>query len=240
MDAPAPAPEAMLDIRAEPPALQPMPGPTPASAVPPAPENNLELDDNAGAPIEYRPAGMQRDDEPPADDDYLGEADASSYAYLDELASHAAEPEQPPEPALASQPATGLALQWLELYPKLPISGLTGSIAANCSLVAVDGDSWVLHLDPAQGALFNATQQRRVNEALNQLLGRTLTVQIELVRPEQETPAQAAARRRAERQQGAEQAIAADPFIRQLAERFGATVRDDTIEPLDALANRGE
>jgi DNA polymerase-3 subunit gamma/tau len=241
MDAPAPAPEAMLDTRAEPPELPPMPVPTPASAVPPAPENHPERDDNAGAPIEYQPAGMERDDEPPADDDYYpGDASPSGYGYLDDLASHAAEPEQPPEPSLAAQPATGLAREWLELYPRLPISGLTGSIAANCSLVAMEGNTWVLHLDPAQGALFNATQQRRLNDALNQHLGRTLTVKIELVRPEQETPAQAAARRRAERQQEAEQAIAADPFIRQLAERFGATVRNDTIEPLDALANRGE
>ena len=241
MDAPAPAPEAMLDTRAEPPELPPMPVPTPASAVPPAPENHPERDDNAGAPIEYQPAGMERDDEPPADDDYYpGDASPSGYGYLDDLASHAAEPEQPPEPSLAAQPATGLAREWLELCPRLPISGLTGSIAANCSLVAMEGDTWVLHLDPAQGALFNATQQRRLNDALNQHLGRTLTVKIELVRPEQETPAQAAARRRAERQQEAEQAIAADPFIRQLAERFGATVRNDTIEPLDALANRGE
>ncbi|WP_263264297.1 DNA polymerase III subunit gamma/tau [Pseudomonas sp. RIT-PI-S] len=238
--APAPAPEAVLDTRAEPPELLPMPVPTPASAVPPAPEVDAELDDNGGAPIEYQPAGM-RDDEPPADDDYYpAEADPAGYGYLDDLASHAAEPEPAPEPKPAAQPATGLALQWLELYPKLPVSGLTGSIAANCSLVSVEGDTWLLHLDPDQGAFFNPTQQRRLNDALNQHLGRTLTVKIELVRPQQETPAQAAARRRIERQHDAEQAIASDPFIRQLVERFGATVRNDTIEPLDALANQGQ
>jgi len=231
--APAAPPEALLDTRAEQPPLSPMPGPVPASVVPPAPDNNAALDDNAGAPIEYHPVGMVRDDEPPADDDYYPEeADPAGYGYLDDLASHAAEPVTAPEPPPAAHAATGLALEWLELFPKLPVSGLTGSIAANCSLVAVDGDTWLLHLDPAQGALFNATQQRRLNEALNQHLGKTVTVKIELVRPEQETPAQAAARRRAERQQDAEQAIAADPFIRQLMDRFGATVRNDTIEPL--------
>jgi DNA polymerase-3 subunit gamma/tau len=235
--APAAPPEALLDTRAEQPPLSPMPGPVPASVVPPAPENNAALDDNAGAPIEYHPVGMVRDDDPPADDEYYPEeADPAGYGYLDDLASHAAEPVVTPEPAPAAHAATGLALEWLEMFAKLPISGLTGSIAANCSLVAVEGDTWLLHLDPAQGALFNATQQRRLNEALNQHLGKTVTVRIELVRPEQETPAQAAARHRAERQQNAEQAIAADPFIRQLMERFGATVRNDTIEP---LANQG-
>ncbi|WP_040260855.1 DNA polymerase III subunit gamma/tau [Pseudomonas massiliensis] len=241
VQAPAPAPEAILDTRAEPPPLPPMPGPTPASAVPPAPEVDTEVDDNGGAPIEYQPAGMLRDDDPPADDEYYpAEADSSGYGFLDDLASHAAEPVTPAPPRLAAEPATGLALRWLELYPKLPVSGLTGSIAANCSLVAVEDGTWLLHLDPDQGALFNATQQRRLNEALNQHLGEAITLKIELIRPSQETPAQAAARRRAERQQDAEQAIAQDPFIRQLAERFGATVRSDTIEPLDTLANQGE
>ncbi len=63
----------------------------------------------------------------------------SAYSYLDELATeHAAElePQPEPEPLPAAQPATGLALEWLQLFPKLPISGMTGSIAANCTRMA--------------------------------------------------------------------------------------------------------
>lgn len=185
---------------------------------------------------------MDRDDEPPLDDDYYGgEVDPASYSYLDELASeHAAEPAAEPEPEPAAQPATGLALQWLEMFPSLPISGMTGNIAANCTLMAVDGDHWLLHLDPGHSALFNATQQRRLNDALNQHLGRNLTLTIELIRPEQETPAQAASRKRADRQREAEESIENDPFIQQMIQKFGATVRHDTIEPVDALASQGE
>ncbi|MBG6535918.1 DNA polymerase III subunit gamma/tau, partial [Pseudomonas aeruginosa] len=110
------------------------------------------------------------------------------------------------------------------------------SIAANWTLVAADGDHWHLHLDPGQSALFNATQQRRLNDALNQHLGRTLKLEVTLQKPEQETPAQAAARRRAERQRAAEASIDADPLVRQLREQFAAVVRDGTIEPLEAKA----
>ena len=148
-------------------------------------------------------------------------------------------PEPEPEPLPAAQPATGLALEWLELFPKLPISGMTGSIAANCTLMAVDGDSWLLHLDPAHSALFNATQQRRLNDALNQHLQRTLTLSIELIKPEQETPAQAASRRRANRQREAEESIHGDPFIQQMMQQFGAVIRNDTIEPVEALVTQG-
>ncbi|MBA1200932.1 DNA polymerase III subunit gamma/tau [Pseudomonas capeferrum] len=193
-------------------------------------------------PSSYDPAGMERDDEPPPDEDYYApEADPAAFSYLDELAEHVheAEPAVVPEPQPAARPATGLALQWLELFPQLPISGMTGNIAANSTLMAAEGDTWLLHLDPAQGALFNSTQQRRLNDALNQHLGRTLTLNIELVRPEQETPAQAAARKRAERQREAEESIESDPLIQQMIRQFGATVRQDTIAPVDALASQG-
>jgi DNA polymerase-3 subunit gamma/tau len=254
--------EPLLDTESEQPMLTPMPAPTPASVVPAAPEREATegqdneadtLDDGPqgervdstahlqALPDHYSPAGPDRDDEPPLDDDYFAaDMDPASYSYLEDLAAAAPEPTAAvvPPPAPASRPATGLALQWLELFPQLPVSGLTASIAANCSLIAIDGDSWLLHLDPAQSALFNPTQQRRLNDALNQYHGRPVALTIELVRPEQETPAQASARRRIERQHDAEAAIQADPLIQQMMQQFGATVRDDSIEPVDVAANQ--
>ena len=231
-------PEVVLDTVGEPPELPPMPMPVPDSVVPdapewvaaPVPEPTLEQVDAALS-------GMDRDDEPPLDEDYIEpDMDSAAYSYLDELASeHAADPLPEPEPLPAAMPATGLALEWLNMFPKLPVSGMTASIGANCTLVAVDGDEWLLHLDPAHSALFNATQQRRLNDALNQYHQRTLKVTIELIKPEQETPAQAASRLRAERQRQAEASIHADPLIQQMVQQFGAAVRDDSIEPVDAV-----
>ncbi|WP_430292784.1 DNA polymerase III subunit gamma/tau [Pseudomonas sp. B1-22] len=173
-----------------------------------------------------------RDEEPPPAEDYY-EVDMESYGYLEnEAQQEAAEPE--PEPA--AMPATGLAAEWLELFPRLGLAGLTASIGANCTLVEVDGDRWHLHLDPGQSALFNPNQQRRLNDALNQFHGRTLTLQVTVQKPEQETPAQAAARKRAERQRQAEASIAADPYVLQMKQQFAAVVRDGTIEPLEAKA----
>ena len=237
----APAPEPILDVVGEQPALTPMPAPTPASAVPDAPETEATPPADDTDPVDYIPAGMERDDEPPLDEDYYApETDGAAYSYLDELASetvHEAPVEAEPEVLPAAQPATGLALQWLELFPKLPISGMTGSIAANCTLIAVEGDDWLLHLDPAHSALFNSTQQRRLNDALNQYHERTISLTIELIRPEQETPAQAAARWRANRQADAENSIQQDPYIQQMLQQFGAIIRNDTIEPVEAVAS---
>jgi DNA polymerase-3 subunit gamma/tau len=172
----------------------------------------------------------ETDDE--AEDDVI-DADVA-YAYLESLPDDSSAALDLAEPVLpAALPATGLAAQWLELFPQLGLSGLTGSIAGNCCLVAVEGDHWSLHLDPAQGALFNSTQQQRVNDALSQFYGRKLTLTIELCKPEQETPAQAAARQRIERQSQAVAAIHADPLVQKMLQQFAASVRADSIEPID-------
>ncbi|HEJ1151794.1 TPA: DNA polymerase III subunit gamma/tau, partial [Pseudomonas aeruginosa] len=220
---------------------EPEPEPEPlaveAPSVPPA----VEVEAVVETVLEALPAALpvapdeqdEQDDEPPPADDYY-EVDMDTLAYLDA----APEPDVVvvEEPLPAAKPATGLAAEWLELFPRLGLGGLTASIGANCTLVAADGDHWHLHLDPGQSALFNATQQRRLNDALNQHLGRTLKLEVTLQKPEQETPAQAAARRRAERQRAAEASIDADPLVRQLREQFAAVVRDGTIEPLEAKA----
>lgn len=187
------------------------------------------------------PAAAVSAAEPAADEDEEGApeydyemADDSAYAYMDTLPD---EPEvQVDIVAPAALPATGLAAQWLEMFALLGLSGLTGSIAANCSLMAVEGDNWLLHLDPAQGALFNASQQRRINDALNQLQGRSINLDIQLCKPEQETPAQAAARKRGERQAQAEASIHADPLIQQMQQQFAAVIRAESIVPVDGVA----
>ena len=231
-------PEPVLDTVSEQPELPPMPLPTPDSVVPDAPEwSAAPMPQPTPEQVDAALSGMDRDDEPPLDEDYIEpDMDSAAYSYLDELASeHAAQPAPEPEPLPASMPATGLALEWLNLFPQLPVSGMTASIGANCTLIAVEGDDWLLHLDPAHSALFNATQQRRLNDALNQHLQRTLKVTIELIKPEQETPAQAASRLRAERQRLAEESIYADPLVQQMIKQFDASVRDDTIQPVDVI-----
>ncbi|EPM1621277.1 DNA polymerase III subunit gamma/tau [Pseudomonas aeruginosa] len=238
VDLPWEEPAPSLAAESEP---EPEPEPEPlaveAPSVPPA----VAVEAVVETVLEALPAALpvapdeqdEQDDEPPPADDYY-EVDMDTLAYLDA----APEPDVVvvEEPLPAAKPATGLAAEWLELFPRLGLGGLTASIGANCTLVAADGDHWHLHLDPGQSALFNATQQRRLNDALNQHLGRTLKLEVTLQKPEQETPAQAAARRRAERQRAAEASIDADPLVRQLREQFAAVVRDGTIEPLEAKA----
>jgi DNA polymerase-3 subunit gamma/tau len=171
------------------------------------------------------------DDEPPAGEDYY-EIDPDAFAYLAKNDEPQGTVEHETEADVS--PATGLAAEWLELFPRLGLSGMTGAIASNCTLVAASDDSWTLHLDPAHSALFNASQQRRLADALGQHLGRSLKVEVKIEKPSQETPALAAARRRLARQREAEVAIQADPLVQQMMQQFAAVIRDGSIEPIES------
>jgi len=229
-ETPAPAPEPVAE--------QPAP-PQPAVEAQPEPPAALPVPELADVPVidtsDLNPPDSD-DEPPPGDYDYVAmDADNLDYDFADALGDD--QPQAEPEPEPAAMPATGLAAEWLEIFPKLGLSGMTGSIAANCTLIAVEGDKWLLHLDPGHSALFNATQQRRLNEALNAYQGRELQLSIELIKPEQETPAQAAARKRANRQREAEASIQNDPLVQQMISQFAASVRAGSIEPVDNIVN---
>jgi len=229
---------------AEPVAAAPAPAPVPqppAAAVEAQPEPAAELPvpELADVPVidtrDLNPPDSD-DEPPPGDYDYVAmDVDNLDYDFADALGGD--QPQAEPEPEPAAMPATGLAAEWLEIFPKLGLSGMTGSIAANCTLIAVEGDKWLLHLDPGHSALFNATQQRRLNDALNAYHGREMQLSIELIKPEQETPAQAAARKRANRQREAEASIHNDPLVQQMISQFAASVRAGSIEPVDNVVN---
>lgn len=127
--------------------------------------------------------------------------------------------------------ATGLAARWIELCEQMGLTGITGTIVRHTTLVAEEGDTWQLHLDPTHSALFNATQQKRINESVNQVLGREVHLQIEERAPEAETPALALARRRARQQADAVLSIEQDPAIQTLLREFGAKILPDSIRP---------
>ena len=132
-------------------------------------------------------------------------------------------------------PASGLAARWIELCESMALTGITGNIVRNATLVAEEGDRWQLHLDPEHSALFTDIQRKRVNESLNQATGRVIELHVDLQPPEAETPALALARRRARQQADAVLSIEQDPLVQGLIRDFAAQIVPDSIRPLDPL-----
>jgi len=173
------------------------------------------------------------------DDAYLDTSSFQDYADLSAVSSHDAAPVPANGADEDLQPnipvATGLAAEWQKIFLQLSLAGMTHSIAANTVLVEKNADTWLLHLDPNHSALFNKTQQQRINDAINAQLAAPIELLIELHAPSEETPALALLRKQAKRQQEAEAAIHSDPIVLQLMDTFGAIISANSIEPIDTL-----
>ena len=81
-----------------------------------------------------------------------------------------------------------------------------------------------------QGAYRGAVE--RLQDLLGAALGRTLAVRIAIGDIAGETPAQRDAIERQARHAEAVAALEADPFVRELIERFDATLVESTVRPL--------
>lgn len=127
---------------------------------------------------------------------------------------------------------TKLATEWISLFYQLGLSGITANIAANCTLIEKNEDSWCLLLDPAQQALYSDNQRKRINDAINNHIKHKIDLKVIIEPSSQETPALQEERLRAVKQSSAEQSIYDDPIIKQLKERFSASIDEKSIKPL--------
>ena len=140
-----------------------------------------------------------------------------------------------PESLPESLPADGEARAqlWEATCEALRLEGVARALASHCLMTALDEHTITLLLDRACDRLQSASAEARLAEGLTRYFGRPLRLQIELGSPGEETPAARRDRRLAERRSEAEAAIAADPNVSLLRERFGATITPDSVTPTD-------
>ena len=154
--------------------------------------------------------------------------------------SAGAKPAAPPQTVAAvpaaSQPKAAPAPaqnDWAGIVAALNLRGIAQQLAANCALQKRDVDSIHLTLDAAHSQLHSKQQEERLQQALQDHFGTPLRLILQVGAPDNETPAQRAAREAAERQQAAQQAIEQDPSVRALQEAFNARIQPDTVRPVD-------
>ncbi|MFN3881559.1 MAG: DNA polymerase III subunit gamma/tau [Nitrincola lacisaponensis] len=180
--------------------------------------------------------------EPVAVDDVPPWEDAPPYLETESpLETEHPAPEADPQPkkheAAEVRPAATLAKlalhDWVTVAPELPLVGMTASICRNLSLELSDAEQLIFHFTSEQGALMNATQQSRIQDALQQHLG--VELQISFVQAEQtrETPAQYSNRKKAERQAEAVVAMQKDPLVQRIIEQFSAELDTASVRPID-------
>lgn len=121
---------------------------------------------------------------------------------------------------------------WLEIYLGLGVTGILQSTVANCQLVNRQGNEFHFVLDDTNSTLYDASHQQRLADLLSDYFIERVQVRIQPGKITAETPALMAIRIRQERQVDAEHAIKNDPIVQQLIAQFGATLREDSIQPV--------
>jgi len=122
---------------------------------------------------------------------------------------------------------------WHALVRGLRLGGVASQLAANCELAGWDGRRLSLILDPECDGMRVASATERLRTALASVLGDDLRLDIQIGRPQGETPARRLTRRNAERQAEAEAVMEQDPVARFLMDEMDARWVPGSIRPAD-------
>jgi DNA polymerase-3 subunit gamma/tau len=139
-----------------------------------------------------------------------------------------------PPSASASAGSAGAALDlagWQQLVGSLELGGAARQLAANCAFVAREGSLVRLTLDPAQALLKTSALIEKLAQALSRHSGETLRVEVELAAAPVETPARAEQRVVDQQFDAARRSLEEDPTVRGFKEKFGATLKGETVKP---------
>jgi len=120
---------------------------------------------------------------------------------------------------------------WSSLVAALELDGPTRMLALNCALLTRGAGLIRLTLDPHNAAAHTRTREQRLAQALSQHLGEAVRVEIVTGRAVVQTPAQAEDRAAQQALAAARAALAADPTVQALQQRFGATVNSESVRP---------
>ena len=123
------------------------------------------------------------------------------------------------------------AAKWADVVTQLGLAGLLRELANNTTLESYDHGVMVLVLEELHGKLLNKEREAELKQALEKYYGSPIRLTLQLGRPAVETPAKEKTRLQDEKQQAAVQAIADDPNVRALQEKFNARVNPASIRP---------
>jgi DNA polymerase III subunit gamma/tau len=138
----------------------------------------------------------------------------------------------PAFPVPGPAPATSFDGDWPALVGRLKVVGLVRELASRSELVSHDGDSMKLRV-PLK-TLLDAGTLDKLKAAVGAALGRPIRLSADVGSTAGPTVAGIAEQARADKQRKAEEAIYADPFVRELLDNFGASVDPSSIRPRDA------
>jgi len=151
----------------------------------------------------------------------------------------AARPIDAPPAAAPARATTGplrllpdTTAEWPAFVASLRLTGMAAQLAAQSELKSVKGNALALAIPASHKHLADKSYSDKLKAALDAATGRKVLLAFEIG---ESSDGSLAARERRERAQAKAQGEAAfrnEPFVRELVERFSATVRPDSVTPL--------
>jgi DNA polymerase-3 subunit gamma/tau len=142
------------------------------------------------------------------------------------------------DPGAAARPSSPPAAEgglsrdgWMQVLGALELSGLARQLAAHCAFHSREGALVRLVLDPKNQHVRTTAAVERLAHGLGRHLGESIRVEVEVGELPAETPARVEERQAQEQLVAARESLEADPTVRALKEKFGATLKPDTVRP---------
>lgn len=125
------------------------------------------------------------------------------------------------------------SLSWGQLLSLLSLSGAALNLARNCCLSTSpeNAGAYNLVLDQKHAILLQQAREAVIKQALEEHLGHSVKLKIQVGKVQMLTPQQLDEQRQAQQQAAAEQSIAENTGIRALIEQFDARVEVGSIKP---------
>ena len=133
----------------------------------------------------------------------------------------------------ADEPVQLGSENWITGCASLKLHGMTQSLISQTVLVSVESKKVVLATNAHTMKLLNEMHRQRIADAFAEYFGEMPEIIIEIRNNLPETPERYSARLKTERLSKARDQFGRDPFIAILTQRFGGSIRADTIEPRD-------
>ncbi|SEP78520.1 DNA polymerase-3 subunit gamma/tau [Ectothiorhodospira magna] len=206
-------------------------GPARAAPVGRADLPSVAAPDPVPPPRAVAPEPVESDlPEPPP---WLDEENAPPVATVPPTPAREVPAPTPPVPPRTGQANASQPLDWGALVPTLGLGAMAGQLVNHCALEGYDGQELLLGLEPKYHHLKTDMSLQKLESAVQSRLGRHVRVRIRSGQPASDTPAAAAARAHAQRQQAAEQDMEEDPVASALKARFDAALVAGSVRPVE-------
>ena len=139
---------------------------------------------------------------------------------------------QAPDATETRAPQPAAEARWFELAPRLALTGIARDIAMHLVPVQLDADPWRFELEPGRMALLTEAHVEAIGGAIAASAGSTARLQITPATRPGDTAAAHVARMERQRREELLASVRADPVVRALQDRFGASIDESSLRPL--------